>query len=105
MGGAGRRGPAPGPWNTFCCVEPRPDALGRTLQASRYPSESESVGVRVRRDATRPIGEDRTPGVEDRKDNPSQRPTSLGRWAWEWIKSIAIAIVLFLVIRTFLVEA
>jgi len=59
----------------------------------------------VRRDATRPIGEDRTPGVEDRKDNPSQRPTSLGRWAWEWIKSIAIAIVLFLVIRTFLVEA
>lgn len=28
-----------------------------------------------------------------------------GRWAWEWAKSFLIAIVLFLVIRTFLVEA
>jgi signal peptidase I len=30
---------------------------------------------------------------------------SAGRWAWEWTKSILIAFVLFLVIRTFLVEA
>lgn len=27
------------------------------------------------------------------------------RWAWEWIKSIAVALLLFLVIRAFLVEA
>lgn len=30
---------------------------------------------------------------------------STGRWAWEWAKSILIALALFLVIRTFLVEA
>lgn len=30
---------------------------------------------------------------------------STGRWLWEWTKSILIAFVLFLVIRTFLVEA
>ncbi|UCC47460.1 MAG: signal peptidase I [Gemmatimonadota bacterium] len=28
-----------------------------------------------------------------------------GRWLWEWIKSISVAILLFLVIRTFAVEA
>lgn len=32
-------------------------------------------------------------------------PTPFGRWAWEWTKSFLIAIALFLVIRTFLVEA
>lgn len=31
--------------------------------------------------------------------------TSLGRWAWEWVKSIALAFVMFLIIRTFIVEA
>lgn len=30
---------------------------------------------------------------------------STGRWLWEWAKSISVAILLFLVIRTFLVEA
>jgi signal peptidase I len=28
-----------------------------------------------------------------------------GRWAWEWVKSILVAFALFLVIRTFIVEA
>jgi signal peptidase I len=32
-------------------------------------------------------------------------PISSGRWAWEWIRSFLIALGLFLVIRTFLVEA
>ena len=32
-------------------------------------------------------------------------PLSTGRWAWEWIKSFLIAFGLFLIIRTFLVEA
>ncbi|CAN5834934.1 signal peptidase I [soil metagenome] len=32
-------------------------------------------------------------------------PISTGRWAWEWIKSFLIAFGLFLIIRTFLVEA
>jgi signal peptidase I len=32
-------------------------------------------------------------------------PISTGRWAWEWIKSFLIALGLFLVIRTLLVEA
>ncbi|MBI4543606.1 MAG: signal peptidase I [Gemmatimonadetes bacterium] len=30
---------------------------------------------------------------------------SAGRWAWEWLKSLVIAFGLFLIIRTFLVEA
>jgi signal peptidase I len=32
-------------------------------------------------------------------------PISTGRWAWEWIRSFLIAFGLFLIIRTFLVEA
>jgi signal peptidase I len=32
-------------------------------------------------------------------------PKSFRRWAWEWIKSIAVALVIWLVLRTFLVEA
>ncbi|CAN5117327.1 signal peptidase I [soil metagenome] len=32
-------------------------------------------------------------------------PTSFGRVAWEWTKSLAVAFLLFLVIRTFLVQA
>jgi signal peptidase I len=35
----------------------------------------------------------------------TQATVSTGRWAWEWTKSILVAFVLFLVIRTFLVEA
>ncbi|MFQ5689931.1 MAG: signal peptidase I [Gemmatimonadota bacterium] len=35
---------------------------------------------------------------------PPARP-SLGRWLWEWTKSIVVAFLLFLFVRTFLVEA
>jgi len=36
----------------------------------------------------------------------SQKPRqSVGRWVWEWTKSIAVALVLFLFVRTFMVEA
>lgn len=42
----------------------------------------------------------------NQNDNPTTREApSLGRWTWEWVKSILIALVLFLVIRTFIVEA
>ncbi len=30
---------------------------------------------------------------------------SVGRWTWEWVKSLVIAFALFLVIRTFVIEA
>lgn len=40
-----------------------------------------------------------------RSATDAQTPTSSGRWAWEWIRSFLIAFGLFLVIRTFLVEA
>ncbi|HSH45425.1 MAG TPA: signal peptidase I [Longimicrobiales bacterium] len=30
---------------------------------------------------------------------------SVGRWTWEWVRSLVVALVLFLVIRTFVVEA
>ncbi len=35
----------------------------------------------------------------------TEEPGSVGRWLWEWTKSIAVAFVLFLVVRTFVVEA
>ena len=37
--------------------------------------------------------------------NVQPTPQTTGRWLWEWAKSISVAIVLFLVIRTFAVEA
>jgi signal peptidase I len=42
---------------------------------------------------------------EQQRSAGDSRPTSTRRWAWEWIKSFLIAFGLFLVIRTFLVEA
>lgn len=39
-------------------------------------------------------------------EGPSpRRVTSAARWTWEWLKSLAIAFALFLVIRTFAIEA
>jgi signal peptidase I len=37
--------------------------------------------------------------------NPRRAEEGTGRWLWEWVKSISVAILLFLVIRTFAVEA
>lgn len=54
----------------------------------------------VKRDAARSATER---GLDDRKRTAGT--ASAGPWAWEWIKSILVAVALFLVIRTFLVEA
>lgn len=35
----------------------------------------------------------------------SEAEASVGRWMWEWTKSIAVAFALFLLVRTFVVEA
>ncbi|HUF49425.1 MAG TPA: signal peptidase I [Longimicrobiales bacterium] len=45
--------------------------------------------------------------VEDREriEADVHDPVSTGQWAWEWIKSFLIAFGLFLIIRTFVVEA
>src|SRR5688572_5788897 len=45
--------------------------------------------------------------VIDETTQPVEPPrkTSAARWAWEWTKSLLIAFVLFLLVRTFLVEA
>ena len=37
--------------------------------------------------------------------SPGGRVARLGRWTWEWVKSLVIALTLFLVIRTFAIEA
>ncbi|MFO7892932.1 MAG: signal peptidase I [Longimicrobiales bacterium] len=38
--------------------------------------------------------------------SPGRRKVaSAGRWTWEWIKSLVIALTLFLIIRTFVIEA
>jgi signal peptidase I len=34
-----------------------------------------------------------------------EAPKSVGRWAWEWLKSIAVALVIWLVLKTLLIEA
>jgi signal peptidase I len=53
-----------------------------------------------RRSAADGVAEDR-----QRITAEADGPISSGRWAWEWIKSFLIAFLLFLFIRTFLVEA
>jgi signal peptidase I len=48
------------------------------------------------------------PSDEARPAGPARRPVrpaSVARWTWDWIKSLVIAFALFLVIRTFAVEA
>ena len=35
---------------------------------------------------------------------PAPAPRSFGRWAWEWVKSIAVALVIWFVLRALLVE-
>jgi signal peptidase I len=47
-------------------------------------------------------------GAKEQQPEEGKRrsePASTGRWLWEWVKSISVAILLFLVIRTFAVEA
>lgn len=45
------------------------------------------------------------PGGAPHASRGRGRPQSIGRWLWEWTKSIFIALLLFLFVRTFLVEA
>lgn len=54
---------------------------------------------------TRRSPSDRVADNKQTNATESARKVSVGRWAWEWTKSIVIAFSLFLVIRTFLVEA
>ncbi|MFI5206532.1 MAG: signal peptidase I [Gemmatimonadales bacterium] len=35
----------------------------------------------------------------------AESPKSVQRWAWEWLKSIAVALVIWMVLRTLLIEA
>jgi signal peptidase I len=42
---------------------------------------------------------------KERIDATTRGPGSTGRWAWEWLKSFLVAFGLFLILRTFLVEA
>lgn len=42
--------------------------------------------------------------ASDKQGNQGS-PQSTGRWLWEWVKSLSVAVLLFLVIRTFAVEA
>ena len=42
---------------------------------------------------------------DSKSANQTTRKAGVARWAWEWFKSIVIAFSLFLLIRTFLVEA
>jgi signal peptidase I len=55
----------------------------------------------------RPVDTDE-PALVDRRRTappPPRAAMSTGRWMWEWTKAISTAILLFLTVRTFLVEA
>lgn len=52
-----------------------------------------------------PFAADPTTVDEQRNTGEGRSPLSSKRWAWEWTKSFIIAFGLFLIIRTFLVEA
>lgn len=54
---------------------------------------------------TRRSSSDRVADNKQTTASEATRKVGVGRWAWEWTKSIVIAFSLFLVIRTFLVEA
>jgi signal peptidase I len=54
---------------------------------------------------TRRSPSDRVANYKQTSATESARKVSVARWAWEWTKSLVIAFALFLVIRTFLVEA
>jgi signal peptidase I len=60
--------------------------------------------VAVMRDQ-RPSAADRVTEERQRIAAEADGPISTGRWAWEWIRSFLIALGLFLIVRTFLVEA
>ena len=42
---------------------------------------------------------------EQAKRSQDAENGSVGRWLWEWTKSIAVAFLLFILVRTFVVEA
>jgi signal peptidase I len=43
--------------------------------------------------------------AEPAHGRPARVVASVGRWTWEWVKSLGIALLLFMVIRTFVIEA
>jgi signal peptidase I len=63
------------------------------------PGDAPPGGAQRRRQDDRPFR--RQPGIGDE----SRGSISTGRWMWEGIKAVSTAIVLFLLIRTFVVEA
>jgi signal peptidase I len=54
-------------------------------------------------DPAQPTSND--PDVGPDRPHAARVAASVGRWTWEWIKSLGIALLLFLVIRTFVIEA
>ncbi len=56
---------------------------------------------------TTSLGESPVTGPEETAASAERKTerTSVGRWLWEWTKSILVAFVLFLLVRTFVVEA
>lgn len=53
------------------------------------------------------------PSQQTSREQPAARPAppvqgrlaAFGRWTWDWIRSLAIALILFLGVRTFVIEA
>jgi signal peptidase I len=51
------------------------------------------------------MSDSQQPKEPEHREKALPRPKSFKRWAWEWVKSIAIALVIWFVLRTLLVEA
>jgi signal peptidase I len=43
--------------------------------------------------------------LDERAPGRGRVVASVGRWTWEWLKSLTVALILFLVLRTFVIEA
>lgn len=67
------------------------------MDQSTYPIGDESPPLRPRAEAVHP--------EKLRVPEQARGSISTGRWMWEWFKAISTALVLFFMIRTFLVEA
>lgn len=56
-------------------------------------------------DDAEPYDEATTGSVPTAEEHVARRGISVIRWTWEWVKSLTIAFALFLLIRTFAIEA
>ncbi len=51
------------------------------------------------------MSEQQPPATPEKSDKPAHQPKKFSQWAWEWVKSIVVALCIWFVVRALLVEA